>query len=463
MANTYRQNDSDGARNGYFTYSINPDLGQPVFPGDSVTVSGTVYCRDYPIKSIGLSFNTEPWTSAESFIINASIGKGKTGKFTFSFKMPDIASISKRITKLLPAFSTYDLPNAEYSNGGISTAGQYDQEISYLKYKLLPNVSEMDFARSNIDGTLSNEGLYFKCRMLKVTINSAASAEDITIANIKSTRDDGQSTEVSLNISEINLAISEGGYVESVPQIFKDESSIGSSYTITLTIGDEFEQVVYVDNISRAFANIHLSGVKTGGVALGMFSTSAVGNPKFESAYPAHLYGGFGEETVKILSNVIYPVGSVFFCTDEITPSDVFGGKWEQIKDRFIVAAGSSYSEGSTGGSATHSFSATHRHLSPAGFDGGLLGVVNINDSQSTGSGRPYASINATHTGNLTRNIALGYTANATVSASVDTIPPYIAICVWKRIELYDVNADMTISNTMKSVRRLSHEQLEDK
>ena len=34
-------------------------------------------------------------------------------------------------------------------------------------------------------------------------------------------------------------------------------------------------------------------------------------------------------------------------------PSNLFGGTWTQLKDRFLLGAGSTYTNGSTGGSAT--------------------------------------------------------------------------------------------------------------
>ena len=44
--------------------------------------------------------------------------------------------------------------------------------------------------------------------------------------------------------------------------------------------------------VARAFANLHLSGLKTGGVAFGRFSSATLNIPKFESDFPAYLYGG---------------------------------------------------------------------------------------------------------------------------------------------------------------------------
>ena len=43
--------------------------------------------------------------------------------------------------------------------------------------------------------------------------------------------------------------------------------------------------------VDRAFANLHLSGQSTGGVAIGKFSASAYGNPLFECAFPIVLSG----------------------------------------------------------------------------------------------------------------------------------------------------------------------------
>ena len=36
------------------------------------------------------------------------------------------------------------------------------------------------------------------------------------------------------------------------------------------------------------------------------------------------------------------------------SPATLFGGTWEQIKDKFLLSSGATYSAGSTGGEATH-------------------------------------------------------------------------------------------------------------
>lgn len=52
--------------------------------------------------------------------------------------------------------------------------------------------------------------------------------------------------------------------------------------------------------------------------------------------------------------------------TNDVNPQSIFGGSWEQIKDRFLLSAGDSYKVGATGGEATHTLSTaempTHNH-----------------------------------------------------------------------------------------------------
>lgn len=50
----------------------------------------------------------------------------------------------------------------------------------------------------------------------------------------------------------------------------------------------------------------------------------------------------------------IYPIGSIYMNINNINPEIVFGGQWEQIQDKFLLAAGSTYTGGDTGGEATH-------------------------------------------------------------------------------------------------------------
>ena len=74
-----------------------------------------------------------------------------------------------------------------------------------------------------------------------------------------------------------------------------------------------------------------------------------------------------GITNIQQIFNLIYPVGSYYMSSDSANPSTKFGGTWEQIKDRMIMAAGSSYSVGATGGAESHTHtSAAHTHTTTA-------------------------------------------------------------------------------------------------
>ena len=66
------------------------------------------------------------------------------------------------------------------------------------------------------------------------------------------------------------------------------------------------------------------------------------------------------------LVNLLYPVGSIYISVNNNSPSLLFGGTWVQIQDTFLLAAGSTYTGGSTGGAATVTLTATeipsHNH-----------------------------------------------------------------------------------------------------
>lgn len=73
--------------------------------------------------------------------------------------------------------------------------------------------------------------------------------------------------------------------------------------------------------------------------------------------------------------DLVYPVGSIYMSAVEVDPSLLFGGVWEQIKDRFLLAVGDTYEVGSTGGEATHKLTVdempSHTHI-PFNYSSGV-------------------------------------------------------------------------------------------
>lgn len=70
-------------------------------------------------------------------------------------------------------------------------------------------------------------------------------------------------------------------------------------YRLQAQATDYVETLTKSYAITRAFANVHMSGAKNGGVCFGGFSSSTDEAPKLESYYPAHLYGGIEQLNVQ--------------------------------------------------------------------------------------------------------------------------------------------------------------------
>lgn len=103
------------------------------------------------------------------------------------------------------------------------------------------------------------------------------------------------------------------------------------------------------------------------------------GKIKEEGQYLEDKYGGINQQQ---LLNLIYPVGSIYMSTANVSPATFLGGTWTQIEDTFLLSAGQTYSAGATGGEATHTLTVNempkHKHTntlrySNAGNLGGSL------------------------------------------------------------------------------------------
>lgn len=65
----------------------------------------------------------------------------------------------------------------------------------------------------------------------------------------------------------------------------------------------------------------------------------------------------------------VYPVGSIYMSMSTTSPSALFGGTWQRIQGRFLMASSSSYGAGDTGGS-NNAIIVSHSHSASAENDG---------------------------------------------------------------------------------------------
>lgn len=139
----------------------------------------------------------------------------------------------------------------------------------------------------------------------------------------------------------------------------------------------------------------------------------------------------------------IYPVGAIYISDSETNPSTLFGGTWEQIKDTFLMAAGSKYAAGSNGGSDNHNHVyglKVYEYYNDSAFNplGKLTGAINIDDGtigKWTGGSNMmgYETINSSST-TVTKSENVYHYENRANTSTTNNIPPYLAVYVWKRI-----------------------------
>ena len=131
------------------------------------------------------------------------------------------------------------------------------------------------------------------------------------------------------------------------------------------------------------------------------------------------------------VGNELYPVGSIYMSTNNTSPASMFGGTWEQIKDKFLLSAGDTYSAGSTGGEATHTLTInempSHNHQLRC-------------STTDYWSGVPYFLTKSAASGNADGEILQGPNVDwsgvgATGGSQAhNNMPPYLVVYCWKRI-----------------------------
>ena len=151
-----------------------------------------------------------------------------------------------------------------------------------------------------------------------------------------------------------------------------------------------------------------------------MFDTKF--DTKFESEFNTNFNTKFDSEfntkfTQKMLS--IYPVGAIYMSVSSTSPASLFGGTWEQIENRFLLAAGSSYTAGNTGGEAKHTL--TVSEMPPHQHKYRLKGGSNT-DSQ-TAILNWYSNVDYQE----------WYTEKTGEGQPMNIMPPYLVVYVWKR------------------------------
>lgn len=321
------------------------------------------------------------------------------------------------------------------------TRGRYaevEQIVTVLAYSA-PSLEITRVERTDAVGEPKKDGTFLTV-YFNASIISLSSLNKATLKVKKKKKTDTSWTPETSIVSEVSDYSVTGGK-------YTFMAAPASSYDVMMTLSDSFNVPVQRMATGSSCTKIFSVFSEGKGFAVGKVAekenTFEVGwnaqfnndvninevnfkpSDSFKEHWAAILNGETPSGTNPLL-DLIHPVGSIYWSTNITSPETLFGGTWEQIKDTFILAAGDSYSAGSTGGEANHTLTIdelpSHRHYLKYGNV--YIGYLNSNAVQSNNQ--------ALYKYNVSREDAL-YGEDVGGGKAHNNMPPYLVAYCWKR------------------------------
>ena len=324
-------------------------------------------------------------------------------KIEFQGKVYSNYDSTSKITSLMRSIITITKSTKDWQKTSNSYVAIYDysQTDTLLLNKLSTNqVATVESSTTASKAYAIGDLLIYNETLYKVT-SSISSGGTITIGtNVSATTVESliankQATLVSgTNIKTVNnTSLLGSGNVSVQPTI------TGGATTIT------------ANNLTASKALVSNS---SGKVAVSSVSSTELG---YLSGVTSAIQTQINNKTTL---NEVYPVGAIYMSVNSTSPASLFGGTWEQLKDKFLLGAGNTYSNGSTGGEATHTLSENempnhnHKARTVKSNGSGPGSTISTNDSWSFYVESSETSFTG---GNQPHN----------------NMPPYLVVYMWKR------------------------------
>ncbi len=161
--------------------------------------------------------------------------------------------------------------------------------------------------------------------------------------------------------------------------------------------------------------------------------------------------------------DMVYPIGAIYISTTNVSPAILFGGTWEQISNRFLLASENGQGLGQTGGEASVSLTESqmprhthiqnshnhtqnsHQHQLP---NSAIVYYSSDSGSLPNGTAKKYVTnstpklkVDSTTATNQATTATNKYTGGSETSESAsngaahNNMPPYLIVNVWQRVE----------------------------
>ena len=138
----------------------------------------------------------------------------------------------------------------------------------------------------------------------------------------------------------------------------------------------------------------------------------------------------------------VYPVGSIYMSVSSVSPEVLFGGQWQRITGKFLLAAtdggssGASQAAGNEGGAASNTLTENNLPQISGSFDvrnAGTSAMVSTAAGKvSIGNGGS-ASPTAAPSGSANTMRKVSFSFGKSSPDAITNLPPFLSVYVWKR------------------------------
>lgn len=409
---TYNGNSSIGTKSCTISLSVPSNIKPTIESLTASRIDG-----DVP-NTWGIYVQTK--SKADITINGASGSYGSTIK-SYSINGGGYSSTASTLTTgFLNSSGTINF-NATVTDSRGRTSDVKQVSINVIDYTP-PTFNSYTSQRCKSDGTLFDEGTYIK-GLINYNYSSCNSKNSVKSSIYYRFPGNSNWINTSTTFNSNTSVIFGNGKI-----------SADNSYEVCYELKDTFNTITVTDIVSTASV---VMDFKAGGNGVAVGKVSEYDNAlELSPHWDLRVYG-------KKLVDYIYPVGSIYMSVNQANPELLFGGKWEKIEDRFLLAAGSKYASGSVGGEESHSLTIEEQPKLTGYIQFRQAGEFNILDSFTNANncfeyidhgGNKWGNRMATEPNNndWNKNALVTYN-NGGKNVAHNNMPPYLTVYMWKR------------------------------
>lgn len=302
--------------------------------------------------------------------------------------------------------------------------GSTSATIAVVDYAA-PQIGALHVIRCNSEGVEDQQGNY-----VKVTYSGT-----ITSLGGKNTAKYVLKYKRSVATEYMSQTLSTAYIVNALSTII--EASSDYAFDIAIEATDAFQTTSRSTSVSTGYAIMHWR--KSGkGIAFGKVSESDDFDVNMTTIFRDKVTMPGFQGTLQAIYDLFWPVGSIYETANgDFDPAVQWGGTWERITDKFLLAAGNTYTAGSTGGETEHELTESengpHTHVeflvNNAGTDKWTPPVGSCVLSNTACTYQSRGGVTESYTGWFTQ-ISQSSSGKGTPH---NNMPPYLAVYIWKR------------------------------